>query len=99
MPRRKTCWFRSVYAAVTINAMNDPVFAALAPGVEVSGRIVSAISSSSATSAAVNVPMPCDGLLPLLPVEGKCQQRVAAHQRCTAERGSHAPDRLAARHA
>ena len=39
--------------------MNAPVFAAFAPGVDVSGRMVSAISSSSAMSAAVNVPVPC----------------------------------------
>src|SRR5580704_3903718 len=36
--------------------MNAPVFAALAPGVFVSGRIVSAISSKNATSCALNFP-------------------------------------------
>src|SRR5450631_1321709 len=39
--------------------MNAPVFAAFAPGVLVSGRIVSAISSRNATSCALNLPGGC----------------------------------------
>src|SRR5262245_44854930 len=38
--------------------MNAPVRAALAPGVLVAGRMVSAISSRNATSAALNEPAP-----------------------------------------
>ena len=71
---------------MTISAMNAPVFAALAPGVDVSGRIVSAISSSSATSAAVNVPTPCAiACAQRRVVEREREQRVAADQRDAAE--------------
>src|ERR1051326_874667 len=58
MPARKICCSRSSYVSVTINAMNAPTWAAFAPGVLVSGRIVSATSSSKATSCALKVPAP-----------------------------------------
>src|ERR1700675_3695184 len=47
-----------------MSAIKAPVFAAFAPGVFVAGRIVSAISSRNAISAAVNAPhVPSKGRL------------------------------------
>ena len=77
--------------------MNAPVFAALAPGVEVSGRMVSAISSSSATSAAVNAPAPCAiACVERRVVERERQQPIAADERGAAEQRGHALHGLAA---
>src|ERR1051325_6874348 len=58
MSARKICCSRSSYVSLTINAMKAPTWAAFAPGVLVSGRIVSATSSSKATSCALKVPAP-----------------------------------------
>ena len=77
--------------------MNAPVFAAFAPGVEVSGRIVSAISSSRATSAAVNAPAPCDHrLCQRRIVKRERQQAIAAGKRGAAEQRRDAANRVAA---
>src|SRR5207249_4431459 len=54
IPSRKMACCLSSYVSVTISAMNAPVCAAFAPGVLVSGRMVSATSSSNAMSWAVN---------------------------------------------
>ena len=76
--------------------MKAPVFAAFAPGVDVSGRIVSAISSSNATSAAVNAPTPCAiACVSALVVERERQQAIAADERGAAKQRGHALDGLA----
>ena len=70
--------------------MKAPVLAALAPGVVVSGRMVSAISSSRATSAAVNAPTPCGhGLVERGGVERERLELVAAGQREPAHQRHH----------
>ena len=78
--------------------MKAPVFAAFAPGVDVSGRMVSAISSSSATSAAVNVPVALlggDGHRSV--VEREREQALAADERGAAHQRHHALQHVAPR--
>src|SRR6185437_4063061 len=58
IPSRKVACSPSLYVSVTISAMNGPTWAAFAPGVLVSGRIVSATSSRKAMSRAVKGPAP-----------------------------------------
>ena len=77
--------------------MNAPVFAAFAPGVEVSGRIVSAISSSSATSAAVNAPAPWAIVLRQHRIVKRERQQVIAAGNCgAAEQRRHVANRIPA---
>src|SRR6266542_100113 len=76
--------------------MNAPTWAALAPGVFVSGRMVSATSSRKPMSWAVNLPIRrVSALLGGVPL-ARGEQRAAADERDPTEQGADAPDRLAA---
>ncbi len=80
--------------------MKAPVFAAFAPGVDVSGRMVSAISSSSATSAArERADALRHRLLERPGVEGETPETRAADQRGAAHQHRDPLHGFAARHA
>ena len=80
--------------------MKAPVLAALAPGVVVSGRMVSAISSRRATSAAVNVADPLGHrLFHRRRVESEGVRRIAPAKAQPAHQRDHALHGVAACHA